>query len=145
MSDIIPITETMEQISSECRQTFARNTKNWLSVMRCLRTHLIAGAPVPEWVAQLLISAIHRVECFEVTSWDDVFGKPHKGRKIKSLRAAQEREWLLYGMVLHLRESKPKPKNIFFEVGQKMGLTEDTVKRQFNSINRKVRRKKSSK
>ena len=79
--------------------------------------------PVPQWAVEALANAVYDIATAKASSWDDVFGKPHKKRKMVQLR--KERDGLGYRVakrVIELRREKPKPRNIFKIVADENGI-----------------------
>jgi hypothetical protein len=86
---------------------------------------LTNNEPVPDWLKDAYLKATHRVWSHEVSSWDDVFGKPlKKGRQ----RAAAQRKYALanpvWQRVMHfVHEANEKiEKDLFQRVGEEFGI-----------------------
>jgi hypothetical protein len=73
----------------------------------CLETEKICD-DMCRWVLDGLSEAIDRVKEFEVSSWDEIFGKPHWGRKISHLRAEHERRDLVVNRFRELKRQRVK-------------------------------------
>jgi hypothetical protein len=77
-------------------------------LMKGIALCLDAGEPLPEWVLEGLGEAIEHVKTFEVKSWDEVFGKPHHGRKVSHLRREAELKSLVLDRFRKLKEERAK-------------------------------------
>jgi hypothetical protein len=79
---------------------------------------------VPGWLKDAYFEATHRVLTHEVSSWDDVFGKPLK--KGKQRAAAHRRSKLadpVWQCVIERRRAGEKiDKNLFQSVGEEFGI-----------------------
>ena len=89
--------------------------------------------PVPPWARHVLAAAMYEITMAKVKSWDQVFDKPHKGRKIDQLRQQRQLRSLVTKRVLDLRRQKPKPKDINQTVADEFGIGVPTVKRYFEA------------
>jgi hypothetical protein len=80
---------------------------------------------------------MYAVTMAKAASWDDVFGKPHKGprkgRQVEALRRERALSYWVAKRVLELRRQRPKPKNIFQKVADesKPKISRATCKRYF--------------
>ena len=86
---------------------------------------LANNEPIPDWLKDAFLKATRKVWCHEVSSWDDVFGKPLK--KGKQRAAAQRRSALgepVWQRVMHrYHEAGEKlDKDLFQSVGEEFGI-----------------------
>jgi hypothetical protein len=122
------------------------NAGDQQSLMLAIRKCLAARETPPDWAADALCEAIRRVERFEAVSWDEVLGKPHKGRKIDCIRSELAVRWTVFARVHQLRKQRPKPRDIFSIVANELNISRATCKRYFENLYgyRKRLRKRSS-
>ncbi len=93
----------------------------------------ICDCPMPEWLAHAFEKCYGSVIFkFEYGSWDDVFGKPNKGRKLTALRRNRKLQFPVVLRVRELRAQKPKPKNIYAHVGREFGISAAEVKKLYS-------------
>ena len=112
------------------------NAGDQASLMRAIRQCLAAREIPPNWAADALCEAIRRVERFEVASWDEVFGKPHKGRKVSNIRKERALRWEVLKRVHELRRLRPKLPDIFGMVAKDLNISRATCKRYFDNLYR---------
>jgi len=89
--------------------------------------------PIPEWARLEFALAVYAVTAARAKSWDDVFGKPHRGRKIAQVRKQHDFRYEVTARVWKLRWQRPRPKDIFGTVGEEFGISSATCKRYFDS------------
>jgi hypothetical protein len=77
---------------------------------------------LPEWAAGALTEADSRFESGQLKTWEEIFGKPYRGktRKGSHTKAQASPVWEEVNR-LH-REGRPIDGNLFEEVGQKFGI-----------------------
>lgn len=112
-------------------QEFRRGRKRALidAIYVCLCAH--PEKPVPTWAKRELLNALRDIAMAKATSWDDVFGAPHHGRKIKRERKRREIQEPLRKRVLALRRRRPKPRAIFSIVAGEFKISQRAAKRWF--------------
>ena len=110
--------------------------QNWLvlALQQCLKHN----KPVPEWASAVLLAGIQRVRNYEATSWDEVFGVPHGGRKVKQLRISRRLRFEVFVSVMEYRFQTPKPKDIFQTVAEELCISRATCKRYFDQANKQL-------
>jgi hypothetical protein len=86
---------------------------------------------VPEWATLGLAKALYAIAMAQATSWDDVFGNPHKGRKVAQLQKERALRYKVAKRVLDLRQRNPKPRNIYQVVAAEFKISCATCKRYF--------------
>lgn len=114
-----------------------------MSLILALKHCLKRSQPVPEWAATALLAAIGQVQNYEATSWDEVFGVPHPGRKVDQLRIERRLRWEVLHRVTKYRRQKPKPKDIFRVVAEELNISPATCKRYFDNLHRWFRKSPS--
>jgi hypothetical protein len=97
-----------------------RPDKNQLLAMIVICADL--RQPLPHWAAQALRDAYNRARKGNLASWDDVFGKPFRGKAPKGSRTAS-REFEVWLAVRKLkRQHKPVGQALFEEVATNLKL-----------------------
>lgn len=92
--------------------------------------------PVPEWAKSALRQALFDVMSVKATSWDDVLGKPHSGRKLAQIRRQRSKQWPVFWRVCELREVRPKPLDPLQVAADEFGISRATAKRLVESVQR---------
>lgn len=94
--------------------------------------------PVPDWAKLEFSKAMHDVAMAKAVSWDDVFGEPHRSRKIQQIRKQRALEWKVFDRVRELRSQRPKPKKINDTVAEEFKIDPRQVKRWFEDVQKRV-------
>lgn len=84
--------------------------------------------PVPQWASQALAMGLHEIAMAKAGSWDDVFGKPHHGRKLSLIRKSRPLHWPVFARVEQLKRQKPKPRHIYSVVAGEFKIEVSSVK-----------------
>jgi len=87
--------------------------------------------PIPEWLAEAFSDALSAVDSFEARSWDDVFGKPHHGRKIAAKGRQKKLRMLVWHRVQTLSATRPIDQGLFEQVGKGLGISGAVAKRLY--------------
>ena len=127
--DYALIEEEVPEPSPEVLPDFERYRRKYeagdiSSLPSALRFCLANNEPIPDWLKDAYLEATRRVWTHEVSSWEDVFGKPLK--KGKQRAAAHRRSKLadpVWQRVMERREAGEKiDKNLFQSVGEEFGI-----------------------
>jgi hypothetical protein len=127
--DYALIEEEAPEPSPEVLPDFERHRRKYeagdiSSLPSALWFCLANNEPIPDWLKDAYLEATRRVLTHEVSSWDDVFGKPLK--KGKQRAAAHRRSRLadpVWQCVMERREAGEKmDKNLFASVGEEFGI-----------------------
>ena len=63
-------------------------------LLKAMHECLIMRKPLPEWLRLAFLQAYQSAYPFEIKSWDEIFGKPHrKGANLKARKRHWELEW----------------------------------------------------
>ena len=93
----------------------------------------VHGVPLLCWAATAFEAAYRSVKYdLQHYSWDDVFGRPHAGRKLSALQKHNKLCWIVYQRVQMLRARKPKPPEIFQKVAADFDISVATCKRYYD-------------
>jgi hypothetical protein len=97
--------------------------------------------PLPVWAAQELFKIRIRWQAGELKSWEDVFGKPFRGKTLKGTRTYARRGEVLIevGRLLNKpvknKEGRPKKRpvddDLFGKVGKKLKMSKSAVNRLY--------------
>jgi hypothetical protein len=128
------MTDSDELMLTVWEDRYARG--DHMALMKALRCCLANRLAVPSWAVAAFCNGVRSVERLDAGSWDDVFGKPHKGRKLGRLRAKRDLQLEVFRRVQQMRKERPKPINIFQRVADKLNISRATCKRYFDEINR---------
>ena len=87
--------------------------------------------PVPQWAQDLLNDAVLKADCYEIKSWDEIFGRPiKKGKQQAAARREQSiAEHLFYLITEHHHQGVPISKGIFETVEKSFGISGTTAER----------------
>lgn len=86
----------------------------------CIRLCCEYVMPPPEWASQAYLEGRERVARREA-KWDDVLGKPYKGKHLKDMRPDEDKQ-TIYREVTRLQsEDRPTDTELFSEVGKRYG------------------------
>ena len=118
---------------AEFKRQFDAGDKRALPHALCECTCSYPAKRVPKWLRQEFAKAMYAVTMAKAASWDDVLGKPHKGRQVEALRNERALSYWVVKRVLELRRQKPRPKDIFQKVADeaKPRISRATCKRYF--------------
>lgn len=101
--------------------------------------------PVPDWAQSALARAMYDITMVNVSSWDDVFGRPlRRGAKVVSIQKQRALQWRLLARVEELRRRKPKPRNILQIVADEFKVSYATAKRYSERARRLVQNSSES-
>jgi hypothetical protein len=91
--------------------------------------------PVPDWASREFGKALYDIAMANEKSLDDVFGRPHKGRKISQVRKQRALRYKVTKRVLELRRQRPRPKpcDIFQVVADENKISRPVCKRVFDA------------
>jgi hypothetical protein len=93
------------------------------------------GFPLFNWAQQAFIDAYHRSWKGELKSWDQVFGKPFRGKTAKGAAAAA-RAGEVYYQVSRRMAGGSKIPAVFADVGEALGLSASTVRDAYYDVER---------
>ncbi len=102
------------------------------ALLRCISHYFSLRRPVPQWAQDLLNDAVLKADCYEIKSWDEIFGRPiKKGKQQAAARREQSiAEHLFYLITEHHHEGGvPISKGIFETVGKSFGISGTTAER----------------
>lgn len=102
----------------ECERRYLSGDS--MALMECIDFCAEKKVALPEWAAEAFRSNLLKIKNYEARSWDDVFGKPHKGVHIKEKRLNQDR-LMIYDSVKKLVDQGCKAEVAFSEVGKRFG------------------------
>ena len=116
-----------------CKKQYEEGEKAALlsAINRCAE----AGVPIPDWAADAFRKNYRATAWeFEHRSWDDVFGKPNRGKNLRSARKARNLRLAVYDRMQQLRATRPKPRDIFQIVADELRISKRTAKRYFENF-----------
>ena len=136
------VTARAEQEGAESIEALSRQDEyvarygNRGAALNCIYQCLELGIPVPQWAAQSFCEAFRRVRRgdIEKNSWDAVFGQPHLGKHIDSIK--RERAVAIYLRVEQIRAyegaaSAPLDDQLFDRIGQEFGMKKSRCKKLY--------------
>jgi len=88
------------------------------------------NVPVPQWLRMAFQGAFLAVHLNKARGWDDVFGTPHKGRRLEDRQNLQELFFDIPVAVLERLRKDPRPsvnKEFFEELADRLGYPVRTV------------------
>lgn len=91
-----------------------------MALMRCMHFCAKDKVALPEWAAEAFSAGFTKVENYEARGWDDVFGKPHKGKHIRDARPYRDK-LTIYSSVRELIGRGCKKESAWAEVGKRFG------------------------
>jgi hypothetical protein len=121
-----PHEPTFQKNMEDVQTSFRRGNKH--ALVTALSMCLLSRRPLPSWVSRELWHAFKRFEGGQLSSWEDVFGKPFPGKRRKgsSTRRKAREVWI---RVQGLREEGRKLDDLLFEeVGKEFGFGATTAK-----------------
>jgi hypothetical protein len=120
----------------ECDYAEGDKSAALVALAHCFKHDL----PIPEWVKDAVSDSVRRFRKFDFESWDEVFGKPHRGRKVSHLRRERALKWEVFGRVQAKRRERPKPPDIFQIVADELKISRATCRRYFDGLHRFTKR-----
>jgi hypothetical protein len=120
------IGEDWQAFCAHAQSRFDKGDLGALVRMMYVCTHL--QRPLPAWAGEAFLTGFQKVKSGEFRSWDDVFGAPHKGRKIDSVKLHNQ-AFSVHARCRHLHEQESLPIDdaLWTKVGKEMGLKKTTV------------------
>jgi hypothetical protein len=102
----------------------------------CMANHVL----IPDWLAKAFGDAYHKVRCYEVKSWDDVFGRPlSKGKRLATERRnVQISSPLFHSVNDRHNAGQPIGKTLFSEVGKEFGVSATTAEEIYYDAVREI-------
>jgi hypothetical protein len=84
--------------------------------------------PLPVWAREAFFAGYQAVMAGEARSWDELFGKPHRGRHVRTVKA-NARAYEIHRRVrdLHEREGMPVDEALFERVANETGIGKKTL------------------
>ena len=64
-------------------------------ILMAMHECLLLDRPIPEWLRKAFIEAYQSATAFEIRSWDEAFGKPHKGAQLEPRKKHAELRYLI--------------------------------------------------
>lgn len=114
--------EAIKDDLDEYRRKFDDGDKS--SIMKAVKLCFKYERLPPQWAREAFLSAIEKIDNFDVNSWDKVFGTPYpKGKHLNSIKKKQR---LIHGVWLSVRMAYKNGASIdegLFEcIGSKFGI-----------------------
>jgi hypothetical protein len=102
-----------------------------------------SNQPLPEWARNAFMQGYCVVREGYAPSWDDLFGKPHPGKKHLRTIQLDGQKWSVHSRVLDIRERENAPIDgaLFERVGRELGIGGKTlVSKLYYSVDHALRR-----
>jgi hypothetical protein len=124
----------------EGRMRNALESGDKAALLRFIAMCFDVGRAVPPWAQERFCNDVHKAACYEIKSWDEVFGRPlKKGKQLSAQRRRKQLGVKIFNRVNELAEAgEAVSKPLFERVGEEFGVsctvTEEIYYNTWNSI-----------
>ncbi len=91
------------------------------ALMKCIDFCCINKTFIPDWAAKAFHEGYTKVRNYEARGWDDVFGKPNKGKHLKEQRRDEDKQQIYKSVSLLRDQGQPIDAGLFETVGPRFG------------------------